>query len=474
MSAVPAYLPQNVSNQHVYRSRFISLMFENDSASGGSEDSNTFKTFGDRYDWSFQILSLSSLTPALENALLATSTARLGRHANRPALVCESLKLYTQSVAQVRRDILRDTAAPANEQSLAACLSLLLYEAIECPGKTMDGYLAHYRGCLKLLQMREAGAYTTGLAHTTLQILRLHTVILGNEPSGISFLAQPDWLDLPWSSQPDTKSLFEQLVDILLQLPNLASQMATLAATRDPQHVLQTTWDAIEEVQKTEDALEDWFGRFRAALPGDGGSLYRAELSQLDSVVDSAAQGKLFPVAFHFPAFMVGQALVYYWVTLMSVRARLCWKYEVLRDLAATLDRLGRARLPCACETHYRRSGDNAEPETREAGTAPCLRHFDPARLPRLARRAAWPQDIARNVCQSAEYFLRDTNRGFGPASVLPALEWVRGFWQHAPGEWGREMAWIDDMVGRIHASGYGIAGAMLEQRAREGARAGL
>lgn len=171
MLATAVALPQHVSARNVFRDSFFSLMVESDLPSG----SGLYRTFGDRYDWPMHILHLPSLAPALENALLAICTARLGRHAARPALVQQSLELYTKGVAQARRDIL-DRSMRGSEQSLAACLSLLLYEAIECPAGTMDGYQAHYRGCLELLQMRGARAHASGLAHATLQILRLHTV----------------------------------------------------------------------------------------------------------------------------------------------------------------------------------------------------------------------------------------------------------------------------------------------------------
>ncbi|KAK8087479.1 hypothetical protein PG994_002453 [Apiospora phragmitis] len=294
MLAMPIRLPQEVSSQRVYRSRLISLMVENDAPFDG-ENSRAYQTFGDRYDWSLHVLNLPSLTPALEHALLAMSTARLGRHTGRPALTQESLKLYAQSVAQVRRGILLHdkSAALTSEQSLAACLSLLWYETIECPGKSMMGYQAHYMGCLELLRMRGAGAYSSGLAHCTLQILRLHTiskssyhfagqggnqVIFGNDPGGITFLAQPEWLHLPWSSPPVTKSLFDRLLDILLQLPRLAAQFEALHTAAGPQHALRRASDITKEGQRTEDALEDWLRSFRAALPGGDGALYRAEL----------------------------------------------------------------------------------------------------------------------------------------------------------------------------------------------------
>lgn len=272
-------------------------------------------------------------------------------------------------------------------------------------------------------------------------------MVLGNQQRS-SFLAQPEWLDLPWSSRPDAKSPFDRLVDILLSMPDSSAQGQAKAGATDPRRALGDAWTAMEEGRRSKDELQRWFQGFQAALPG---SLYHAELSKIDTVVDSAESGKLFPVAFRFPTFMVGQTLVYYWVALMSVQTRLCLTYATLARLVATLDSMGRANLPCTC-------GQTAE------GPARCLRHFTLDLLPGADRRDGWPRAAAYNVCQSAEYFLQDTTRGFGPASALPALAWVKGLWKQAPGCWDREIAWIDDMVGRIHASGYGIAGAVLGQ----------
>lgn len=170
-------LPQQIPTRNVFRDKFLSLIADMDFPIS----SGLYRIFGARYNWHMHILHLSSLSPALENSLLALCTARLGRHMDRPELVQQSLELYTKGVALVRRNIFYRSTRDIDEQSPAACLSLLLYEAIECPGSTIDGYQAHYRGCLGLLQMRGAVAHISGLAHATLQVLRLHTVSANNK-----------------------------------------------------------------------------------------------------------------------------------------------------------------------------------------------------------------------------------------------------------------------------------------------------
>jgi hypothetical protein len=160
----------DIPAKNIFRDKFFSLFVENDLTFNDSVK----LTFGERNDWMVQVVNLPSLTPALEDALLAVCTARLGRLADRPALVRESLNLYTKSLSEMRLGILE--SGRNNDQSVTACLALLLYEVTECPGGTTDGYVAHYDGTMQLVQMQGPGAFTSGLAHSVFQILRLHAV----------------------------------------------------------------------------------------------------------------------------------------------------------------------------------------------------------------------------------------------------------------------------------------------------------
>jgi hypothetical protein len=277
-------------------------------------------------------------------------------------------------------------------------------------------------------------------------------VIRGSQLSESSFLAQPEWLEVPWSSKSASKEPFDKLIDIMLNMPDFFARVRGLAGVADPSYILQSACLAIREGERIEESLAQWLNGFQRAVPG---ALYHAGLSKIDTVADTPELGKLFPVAFHFPAFVVGQAMVFYWVAVMSVQANLCLTYGILKTLMANLEAVGRGHLPCVCLD----DGTGAER---------CLQHFTMERLPELAHRDGWTRGAAYNICQSVEYFLLDTARGFGPPTVLPALGWVKGFWKHAPGQWDREIGWVDDMVGRIHATGYGIAGAMLGRGAEQ------
>jgi hypothetical protein len=162
---------QEISSRNIFRDKVFSLFVGNDMSM--SKDMKL--AFSERSNWMVESISLADLSPALENALLAAFSARLGHYANKPALRHESLKLYTTGLRELRRSLLSPSSRTDN-QSAAACLALLLYEITECPGGTPHAYMAHYHGTMQLIQTQGPEAFTTGLAHSVFPILRLHSV----------------------------------------------------------------------------------------------------------------------------------------------------------------------------------------------------------------------------------------------------------------------------------------------------------
>ena len=192
--------------------------------------------------------------------------------------------------------------------------------------------------------------------------------------------------------------------------------------------------------------LADWFLHFKSTVAGP---LYYPELSKLTSMADSPELGMVFPIAFHFPAFVVARTLVFYWIALIIVHAHMCITYEKLAHLVASLN-AAREDMSCVC-------GDADDMDA--AAAMRCLRHFSMDLLPPLGHRMEWPRTVSRNICQSVEYFLQDQMRGVGPLSVLPALSVVKGYWEIASGDWSREILWISEMIGKIQSEGCEIAG---------------
>lgn len=72
-----------------------------------------------------------------------------------------SLNFYTRGLRQLQR-ALHDPRFMREDETLAACMALNLYEAIECPGSEPDAYFNHCHGIIALIQARGAHAHSSG------------------------------------------------------------------------------------------------------------------------------------------------------------------------------------------------------------------------------------------------------------------------------------------------------------------------
>jgi hypothetical protein len=167
---IPA--PQDVSSRNAFREKLVSVFLDYHFP---LEVIDCTRPAVKQRSWLLLVLDLPTLTPALDHAVLALCTARLGRDNDHQGLVHGSLSLYTSSLRELRRAVL-DPVTRCDEQNIAACMALIMYELSECPGRMLEGYLSHYNGAMKLLQLRGADAHTSGLAHSVFQVLRMHSV----------------------------------------------------------------------------------------------------------------------------------------------------------------------------------------------------------------------------------------------------------------------------------------------------------
>ncbi len=112
----------------------------------------------------FSMLPSSNFTPSLEATSLAVCTAKLGRMNGDKLLVHESLKFYIQGLWELQR-ALRDPKMAYKEETLAACLLLIVYEVTECPSRNIAGMMAHTKGCAQLFKARGPDAYSSQFGH---------------------------------------------------------------------------------------------------------------------------------------------------------------------------------------------------------------------------------------------------------------------------------------------------------------------
>jgi hypothetical protein len=205
------------------------------------------------------------------------------------------------------------------------------------------------------------------------------------------------------------------------------------------------TLELIKECQRVDSRLAAWFNNLGATVVGP---LYCPKLSSISSTADSQDLGKIFPVAFYFPALIVAKSLVFYWTALLPVHAFMYFMYEKLTGFMASLGP-ARCDIPCSCGTD-----SDAVPATMT-----CLRHFSMSMLPPLDHRSDWSRVPTRNICQSVEYFLQEQVRGMGLITIIPSLLSVKVCWQLDSSDWSRETMWVDDILRKIQGKGNEIAG---------------
>jgi len=262
------------------------------------EDPDRYRATSNRVagSWFALVPTLPDITSALESSILAICTARLGRINGDMILVRESLKFYTQGLWELQK-ALWDPKLMYREETLAACMSLSLYEVFECPEHTINAWLNHSKGCSKLMEMRGPKAYDTQFAHelfVTMQMLEVQRALSERRPT---FLADPDWTTLPWKRY--AKDPLHELLDMMAGMADVIAtgyQMfdPALANPSDPTTLFFTAMSLLERCWKFDAQLVAFFKRLQTNTEGP---LFWHELSKgfNDSILTSEL-GCVFPV----------------------------------------------------------------------------------------------------------------------------------------------------------------------------------
>lgn len=127
--------------------------------------------WGDK-PWLISLLEVPMKTRTLQASSLALSTAALGRAFKDEALVYESARLYGHGLSELQRAISSPRLA-FDDETLAACLTLVMYEITECPAEGVHGYASHCKGLLALMKGRGPHAHVSGLGRQLFLATRL-------------------------------------------------------------------------------------------------------------------------------------------------------------------------------------------------------------------------------------------------------------------------------------------------------------
>lgn len=261
-----------------------------------------------------------------------------------------------------------------------------------------------------------------------------------------NILVDAPWRDLPFKSSQ--KGLRDLLIDILLEMPDVYQLLDKAQQEKCRSKILLRFINIVELSWQFDSRINDWHSRFETFVAGPA---YWPKLSTSNSPADDTESGKVFAAAFHFPSFAVAHSMILYWLFLLLIHPLLCGIYKHLENLV----RLGLGDMECSC---IQKSIPETAGKTMSIPTI-CLRHFTVDKLPPLGFPTEWARGAVRNICQSAEYLMQENMGEVGPASLLPRLLAVREFLAIvAPGEWPREVSWINDMMRKTQDMGNDIS----------------
>ncbi len=422
-------------------------------------------------------------SPVLETAMAALCMARVGRRHANAALVQHSLRLYTQGLRELH-DAIHDPVARLADQTLAASLAFSLYEVAECPAEGLRGYTSHHEGGLTLLQLRGAGAHTTPLARSLLVFMRMQQFVYALLTRKAGFLCRPEWMTRPWLHV--AKDPQDRFMDQMYCIPVLLERTDTLVASgADGAARIHGFREIIAQYDAIYVCLQGWLRDLQASVPGP---LFWPELATIEVPGFGAAapRGRLYPVSFFFPAFAVGNSMVLFWLIALIVKFQVALLYlRIVRLRQGTSTPDVTAAIPVVRDDDIAAAPSSAtaasqsppeDPEDMPLFTPPAGPLPDVASIPSMVERARQANvvahELARNICQSVEFFLQDRMCDLGPLSMMLPLTALRHMLAHMPplqrcrpgpvperpGEYSDPVVWVDSVIHSLGGRGQKLA----------------
>ncbi|RAL10249.1 Zn(II)2Cys6 transcription factor domain-containing protein [Aspergillus homomorphus CBS 101889] len=363
--------------------------------------------------WITLLAGLPTEIKALEVSSAALAAAAVGHKFNNPALVHYSHSLYTRGLQQLQHALWNRRLAQ-DDATLAACMALSLYEAMECPNAGSEGYFGHCQGLLALVEARGIEAHCSGPGHQLFLGVRIPGIIYALENHSSSFLFDSPWMNQPWGQTPKTS--FTQVVDCLAQAPGIL-QRVFLLPSLSPNQQAEACFQLIAECWQIDEQLDTIYA---AMQDGRSDLLYWPVASSYPARSTAGHCENLFPFVFHFADFETAATLILLWAVRVLLWSGLCNLYNGMFPDCWML------------------------PANKPVGPLRALGH----------RREYI--SMAKNVCQSVEYLMQDGFLLAGPLSVTPALGIVIDSLRYQPGH-AAVVAWLRAALDLVRQKGLGV-----------------
>ncbi|KAH6716682.1 hypothetical protein BKA61DRAFT_546089 [Leptodontidium sp. MPI-SDFR-AT-0119] len=366
-------------------------------------------------------------TAALEASILAVCTAKLGRTHNDESLVKESLKFYVQGLWELQR-ALWDDKLMYRDETVAACMCLIVYEVAECPDRSIKGWVGHLNGCSRLFQLRGPKSYKSEMAHRLFLTFRQIEIQQAIAERRSTFLSQPEWLSHPWKGHQ--KHISQQLLDLMAETASLIEFAYQTVGNPElqarPDILLTTILGIVGQSWKLDVKLRAFYRRLEKTTAGP---LFWSKLSTKPVDIDESQESaNIFPVAYQFPTMTVAHSCMVFWATTSILWSGQKALYSLLAAYKAQLDML------------------------TPPGNGPPNLGFDLSELPSLENRVD-VSVLAKNICQSVEFCM---NAGpMTPTSAVFPLK-VAIETLCADPTCAKELVWAEEIMERIR-TGTGV-----------------
>ncbi|KAL7811201.1 hypothetical protein V8C44DRAFT_330946 [Trichoderma aethiopicum] len=307
----------------------------------------------------------------------------------------ETIRLFTSTLGIVGEG--------SFEELLAAILCLTVAEVLL--GTEHNGWQAHTRGISTLIREKGPEAFQDGIAHQLFTSFRVFMLLEAIQHRGETFLDEPAWRTVPFSSEP--RSLMQSLLDQISGLPSLLQRLDAIS-NGSPKGQTEDIVALYKDFDAQMLRLEDWETNLNSG----------AESRLLWwPVALSSDTGTAFPISYEFTNVLVANTIIHYWGFLLVIQISL----ETLQAI---------------CDKH---GIDNS--------------HIAKQRATALLDRKL---TLANDICQSVRYHLRPEMKLYGPAATLFPLNVALQIFRQENKT--RETLWCEETICRLGSMGIRLA----------------
>lgn len=202
---------------------------------------------GHPMNWTEVVHSVGQEDPSLQGAFSALSISRVGQGHKDVRLVHESTRLYGRALKELQL-ALYDPERMHSNHVLIACMLLCLYEVFEGSAFNSKSWMAHAQGAARLIELRGPARHQEWDAHHPFLASRIPTIYAAILSRQATYLANEDWLTVPWEKQ--SRTYFDRLVDLAVHVPGLLEKFdLILEKDRDIEFELLQVFEECKDLQ---------------------------------------------------------------------------------------------------------------------------------------------------------------------------------------------------------------------------------